>query len=112
MINCKSVRNLALALPEAVEQDHWGRPSFRVRKKIFATLWEVERRAVLKLSQADQMAVVAAEPETYSMAQWSHQGWTMVELKNADRGEFEHLLTQAWRQVAPKRVVKAFDEQS
>lgn len=33
-------RQLALALPEAVEQDHHGRPSFRVAGKIFATLWD------------------------------------------------------------------------
>jgi hypothetical protein len=31
-------RHLALALPEAVEQDHHGFPSFRVRGRIFATL--------------------------------------------------------------------------
>ena len=32
------VREIALALPDAIEQDHHGRPSFRVRGKIFATL--------------------------------------------------------------------------
>ncbi len=29
---------MALALPESVEQDHHGMPSFRVRGRIFATL--------------------------------------------------------------------------
>jgi hypothetical protein len=33
-------RQLALGLPEAVEQDHHGRPSFRVGGRIFATLWD------------------------------------------------------------------------
>jgi hypothetical protein len=37
-------RGLALALPEAVEQDHHGRPSFRVGGKLVAGLladaWE------------------------------------------------------------------------
>ena len=33
-------RRLALALPNAVEQDHHGRPSFRVGGKIFATIWD------------------------------------------------------------------------
>ena len=36
----EEARRLALALPEAVEQDHHGRPSFRVAGKIFATLWD------------------------------------------------------------------------
>ena len=34
------MKRLALALPEAVEQDHHGRPSFRVDRKIFATQWD------------------------------------------------------------------------
>jgi len=33
----EQARTLALALPETVEQDHHGIPSFRVRGKIFAT---------------------------------------------------------------------------
>jgi hypothetical protein len=36
-------RAVALSLPEAVEQDHHGRPSFRVGGKIFATLWTDDR---------------------------------------------------------------------
>ena len=38
---------LALALPDAVEQDHHGRPSFRVGGKIFATLWDDEHVNVM-----------------------------------------------------------------
>ena len=37
-ITPNDARRLALALPEAVEQDHHGRPAFRVGGKIFATL--------------------------------------------------------------------------
>ena len=32
-------RQLALALPEAIEKAHMGHPDFRVGGKIFATLW-------------------------------------------------------------------------
>lgn len=34
----QQVHAIALGFPEAVEQDHHGFPSFRVRSKIFATL--------------------------------------------------------------------------
>jgi hypothetical protein len=37
MVSRDVARHLALGLPEAVEQDHHGRPSFRVGGKIFAT---------------------------------------------------------------------------
>jgi hypothetical protein len=35
MVSREQARRLALGLPEAVEQDHHGRPSFRVAGKIF-----------------------------------------------------------------------------
>ena len=38
-VDRKKARRLALALPDAVEEDHHGRPSFRVGGKIFATQW-------------------------------------------------------------------------
>ncbi len=49
MTDLQTVRELALALPEVEEYDHWGRPSFRVRGKIFVTFWPDEQLAMLKL---------------------------------------------------------------
>ncbi len=40
MTSPDQARRIALALPEAAERDHHGRPSFRVAGKIFATLWD------------------------------------------------------------------------
>jgi hypothetical protein len=36
-VSSQHARELALGLPDAVEQDHHGRPSIRVSKRIFAT---------------------------------------------------------------------------
>ena len=48
MVTATLARQLALALPEAVEQDHHGFPSFRVAGRIFATLPSPDRlRAML-----------------------------------------------------------------
>lgn len=48
MVTDTLARQLALALPEAVEQDHHGFPSFRVAGRIFATLPSPDRlRAML-----------------------------------------------------------------
>jgi hypothetical protein len=43
----EQARALALGLPEAVEQDHHGRPSFRVANKIFATQWDEDHMNVM-----------------------------------------------------------------
>jgi hypothetical protein len=38
VVSPHQARSLALTLPEAIECEHHGRPSFRVAGKIFATL--------------------------------------------------------------------------
>jgi hypothetical protein len=46
-VSADEARSLALALPEALELDHQGRPSFRVGGKIFATVWSEDRMNVM-----------------------------------------------------------------
>ncbi|WP_438040993.1 MmcQ/YjbR family DNA-binding protein [Sorangium sp. So ce128] len=108
-LRSEEFQRLALSLPEAEEQDHFGKPSFRVRGKIFATHWVAEERAVLKLSLEEQDSLVQAQPDVFSVTPWGHQGWTRVELRRVDRTLLEELLVGAWRRVAPKRVVAQWD---
>jgi hypothetical protein len=100
------VRRYALALPGAEEHDHWGKPSFRVAGRIFATLHARERRVVVKLSRGDQAMRSELRPEAYApVPSWGHQGWTFVALDAVDGPELRAVLTLAWRTVAPKRLV-------
>jgi hypothetical protein len=105
----EDLRALALALPEAEEHDHFGRPSFRVRGKIFATLLVDERRTNLKLPREEHEALVASDPETFGTVTWGPQIRTSVRLDRVDPAELAELVEEAWRTVAPKRVVAAFD---
>ncbi len=107
MIDDETVRELALSLPEAKEQDHRGHPSFRVRGKIFATLWPGKHRAVLKLPLDEQAALVGSEPMAFSLNAWSRQGWTEVNLRQVSAAQFERLLDMAWRGVAPKKLARS-----
>ncbi|KYF60765.1 MmcQ/YjbR family DNA-binding protein [Sorangium cellulosum] len=109
MISSDDFQRLALSLPEAEEQDHFGKPSFRVRGKIFATHWVDQESAVLKLSLDEQDSLVQAQPDVFSVTPWGHQGWTRVELRRVDRTLLEELLAGAWRRVAPKRVVAQWE---
>ena len=110
MIDDVAFRKLALALPEAEEQDHRGHPSFRVREKIFATLWPDEHRAALKLRIEDQSDLVSSKPQAISLNAWSKQGWTNIDLAHITQPECRELLEEAWRIVAPKKLVRTFDE--
>ena len=109
MVTPKDIRKFALSLPETEEREHWQRPSFRVKNKIFATLWETEQRAVLKFPLELQTSLVASDPDTFSLTGWEHQGWTGVQLTKIDLHHFKKLMVTAWKNVAPKRVAVAYD---
>jgi hypothetical protein len=108
MLTPAAVRTLALSLPEAEEQPHFDHPSFRVRKKIFATLRPAEKKAVLKLSPVDQSVFTAYDPTLFSPVPgtWGKQGWTAVDLTKVKKAMFRDALTCAWRRVAPQTLVQ------
>ncbi len=61
MISADHAREPALALPEAVEHDDHGRPSFRVTGKIFATLWDETHMNVM-LDEPGILTAVQSDP--------------------------------------------------
>ena len=98
-------RLLALALPEAVEQDHHGRPSFRVGGKIFATLWGDERLNVM-LDEGGILSAVERAPAVCEEVWWGKRLAAVgVTLAGADRELVRELLTDAWEQKAPRRLL-------
>lgn len=104
MTSVEQAREIALAMPEAEEKGHQGHPDFRVHNRIFMTLWPDENRVVLKFPVADQTALVAADPETFRLPGWAHQGWTEVRLGGVDPERFRELVAAAWRHVAGPRL--------
>jgi hypothetical protein len=108
MLSPAVVRTLALSLPEAEEQPHFEKPSFRVRKRIFATLQPADKKAVLKLSPVDQSVFTAYDQTIFYPVPgtWGKGGWTMVDLTRVKKAMFRDALTCAWRTVAPKSLVQ------
>jgi hypothetical protein len=52
-----------------------------------------------------------AEPETFYITDhYRDYPAVLVRLANVDPGMLRHLLEQAWRQAAPKRLVAAYDK--
>lgn len=104
----RQARTIFLSFPAVEEKPHHGHPSYRVRNKIFATLWPDKQLAVLKLDLADQKDLLSEYPKVFSLNAWSRQGWTNVHLKHTDASLFRALATDAWHRVAPNN----FAEQS
>ena len=110
MIDIKTVRQLALALSEAEEKDHFGMPSFRVKNKIFATLWIKDNRAMLKLPLNEQSVFCSYGKNVFFPVPggWGKKGATFVELKAVRKDMFKDALTVAYCNVAPKRLAEKY----
>ena len=109
MTSVAQARSIALSMPDAEEAAHHGHPDFRVRGRIFATLWPEQRHAVVKLAPADQAALAQLDPSAFSLTGWSNQGWLRVDLRQVPVAKFRELVAAAWRNVAPRPLVAGRD---
>lgn len=103
---------LALAMPEATAASHFDTPDFRVAGKIFATAGRKDGRAVLKLTLEQQQMLCEAEPTLFMPVDggWGRKGWTNLILAKADTATVKSALHMAWRNTAPKKLLKAHAE--
>ena len=106
MVRIEEMRTMALALPEAIEQDHFGFPSFRVRKKIFATMRIPEKKAMVKLSPVDQSVFCTFDSSIIYPVPggWGKGGATFIELDKIGKRMFKDALTTAYCTVAPPKL--------
>lgn len=104
VVSRDQIRQLALALPEVVEQEHHGRPSFRVAGRIFATLWNQEHMNVM-LDEAGIRTAVEARPGVCEEFWWGNRlRAAHVDLAVADEQLIRELLADAWEHKASKRL--------
>lgn len=115
------LRTLCLALPDAHEQEAWGEPTFRVRKKMFAMYADADnhhgrgRPAVwCKARALNQHLLAVAHPDRFFVPPYvGPSGWVGVWLDgDVDWDELAGLLSNGYRLVAPKRLVAALDAAS
>jgi len=97
MLSSSEVASFALSLPGAIEKDHFGSRSFRVDGKIFAQIGAPPDRALVKITSANQLALNAADPETFQPApSWGRYGWTYVVLARTNKRQLHTLLRESY----------------
>jgi hypothetical protein len=90
----------------------WGHPTFRVRDKMFATLSDdgcVGRGSRRPRRSRPPWSRGRPERRSGSRPTSARHGGVSVELGDRRPAEVRELVTEAWRQTAPKRLVAAFD---
>ncbi|HEY3688177.1 MAG TPA: MmcQ/YjbR family DNA-binding protein [Streptosporangiaceae bacterium] len=108
------LREICLALPEAVEKPFGGHssPAFRIRDKLFAMVGEDGGDLWLKAGPGVQEALVASAPERYFVPPYvGSKGWVGVHLDAGhDWAELAELIEDSYRLIAPKRLSARLDD--
>ena len=70
-----------------------------------------EGHTIHRLARDQQADLLDLDPETFKSAPYVGRfGWVTMDLARVDLAMLEALLRQGWRSVAPKPVLKAFEE--
>jgi predicted DNA-binding protein (MmcQ/YjbR family) len=108
------LRPLCLALPEAIEQETWEIPTFRVRKKIFVMFTQRDERPSiwLKAPPGAQTILVGADPQRFFVPPYvGPKGWVGLWLdRRVDWREADALIRRSYRMTAPKRLALQVEE--
>ncbi len=111
------LRRLCLAFPETTEKLAWGAPTFRVKGKLFVHYRNDHhgdgRIAAWCNSVAErQQDLVEADPERFFVPPYvGPSGWVGVRLdRKPDWAVVAEIVEDAYRLVAPKRVLRELDD--
>jgi hypothetical protein len=113
------LRTICLAFPEVTERPSHGAPTWFVRdKSAFVTLWEHGHHdhdfAHLWCAAppgAQEELVLAVPERVFRPPYVGHRGWLGVRLDGpVDWTEIAELCTDAYRVVAPKRLLQRLDD--
>ena len=113
----QQIRRICLAFPEASERWSHGAPTCFVReKKTFASYWEdhhrIGRPAVwCPAPYGAQTEMIEAEPDRFFAPPYvGGRGWLGIWLDvEVDWEEVAGIVDDAYRQVAPKKLVEQMD---
>jgi hypothetical protein len=110
MVNLNTARKIALSFDEAVELPHFDLTSFRIRKKIFATMDEKKKRMCLMLKPEDQSVFCTFDNSIiYPVPnKWGLKGATYIELKKIKKEMLTDALIVAYCTIAPKNLAEKY----
>ncbi len=112
------LRKICLSLPEVTERPSHGAPTFFVKNKTFLTVWanghhdHTFPHLWCAARPGAQEMLIADDPDRIFRPPYvGHRGWIGVRLDGKpDWGQIEDLCDNAFRVVAPTRLVAMLDE--
>jgi hypothetical protein len=105
-----AICKLGAAFPGTERATSYGTPALKVKGKLLARLKEDGESMVLRVSFVVRDHLMMTEPATFYITDhYRNYPAVLVKLAHADSLVIQQLLEDAWREAAPKTVLKAYD---
>lgn len=108
------MKKVVLSFPEVYEGTSYGKPAFLLAKKFFTRLRDEDNSMVLTVSSIDERdMLLEAEPKLFHITEhYKNYPAVLARLERLDTKTLRGMLERRWRQIAPKKLVKQFEELS
>jgi hypothetical protein len=105
-------KKIALAFPGAVEGSSYGKPSILILKKYFTRLRAEDNSLTLYIGSIDEREMlIEADPATFHVTDhYRDYPIVLARLERLDATTLTAMLERRWRQIAPKKMVREFEE--
>lgn len=113
--NWETYRELALSLdmPNVIETTSWGNPCLKAHGKLWAWWSPTEDAPVLKMPKEEREFLIEADPETFFVTDhYRPHNLVLVRPEMLDPEWAKNHLLRTWREMAPKRYLKKYDEEN
>ena len=106
-VSYAQVVQLGRELPEVEESTSYGTPALKVRGKLLVRLKEDGKTLVLRATFEERERLLAAAPYVFYLTDhYLNYPAVLVRLPLIEREFMRELLAEAWRSVAPQKLVK------
>jgi hypothetical protein len=105
-VSFREVSKLGRALPGVVESTSYGTPALKVDGKLLARLKEDGETLVLRMDFVNRDLLLRAEPDLFFLTDhYLNYTSILLRLPRVTPKRLAELLEDAWRLVAPQRIV-------
>jgi hypothetical protein len=108
------VRRIALSLPETTEKSSYGTPGFRVKDKLFLRIRsDAESGLVVFVADlGEKEALLQSDPKKFfTTPHYDGYATVLVNIRAVGVKELRELITDSWRNRAPKKLLQQFDNE-
>jgi hypothetical protein len=114
VITVDEVRQLARSLPRTTEHLIRDSVRFRIGSIVYLAFSPDEELMGFAFPKDERDDLIAGDPDTFLLPKQSDMrfNWVLAHRARLDRDEARELIVEAWRMCVPKKVSRAYDEQT